>query len=208
LSVEERGDRFRQLEETYKDYTVYDQHYEKIGRVDDLFVDENDQPEYIGVKAGFLGMKSTLIPMELARVNDRRKLIEVAADKHTVSEGPAFGDDEEITPDHEARIYGYYGLQHPGFQEGRGGYGEYYASDPAEGRTGEDLAGSVDTEYGQRREESLEQPTQGVPSGEPAPGYPDTTEATEATRSSRDASGAGEQGTGSVRVYKRVRTSG
>jgi hypothetical protein len=208
LSVEERGDRFRQLEETYKDYTVYDQHYEKIGRVDDLFVDENDQPEYIGVKAGFLGMKSTLIPMELARVNDRRKLIEVAADKHTVSEGPAFGDDEEITPDHEARIYGYYGLQHPGFQEGRGGYGDYYASDPAEGRTGEDLAGSVDTEYGQRREESLEQPTQGVPSGEPAPGYPDTTEATEATRSSRDASGAGEQGTGSVRVYKRVRTSG
>ncbi len=205
MSVEERGDRFRQLEETYKDYTVYDQHYEKIGRVDDLFVDENDQPEYIGVKAGFLGMKSTLIPMELARVNDRRKLIEVAADKHTVSEGPAFGDDEEITPDHEARIYGYYGLQHPGFQEGRGGYGEYYASDPAEGRTGEDLAGSVDTEYGQRREESLEQPTQGVPSGEPAPGYPDTTEA---TRSSRDASGAGEQGTGSVRVYKRVRTSG
>ncbi len=203
MSVEERGDRFRQLEETYKDYTVYDQHYEKIGRVDDLFVDENDQPEYIGVKAGFLGMKSTLIPMELARVNDRRKLIEVAADKHTVSEGPAFGDDEEITPDHEARIYGYYGLQHPGFQEGRGGYGEYYASDQAEGRTGEDLAGSVDTEYGQRREESLEQPTQGVPSGEPAPGYPDTTEA---TRSSRDASGAGEQGTGSVRVFKRVRT--
>jgi hypothetical protein len=205
LSVEERGDRFRQLEETYKDYTVYDQHYEKIGRVDDLFVDENDQPEYIGVKAGFLGMKSTLIPMELARVNDRRKLIEVAADKHAVSEGPAFGDDEEITPDHEARIYGYYGLKHPGFQEGRGGYGEYYASDPAKGRTGEDPAGSVDTEYGQRREESLEQPTQGVPSGEPAPGHPETTEA---TRSSRDASDAGEQGTGSVRVYKRVRTSG
>src|SRR3712207_8766581 len=58
---------FRSLEEAYKDYTVYDQHYEKVGRVDDLFVDENDQPEYIGVKTGFLGMKSTLIPMELVR---------------------------------------------------------------------------------------------------------------------------------------------
>ena len=205
MKGEERGEGFVAIEDRFAGYEVYDQNYEKIGKVDDLFVDENDEPEYIGVKTGFLGMKSTLIPMELARVNDRRKLIEVAADKHTVSEGPAFGDDEEITPDHEARIYGYYGLQHPGFQEGRGGYGEYYASDPAEGRTGEDLAGSVDTEYGQRREESLEQPTRGVPSGEPAPGYPDTTEA---TRSSRDASGAGEQGTGSVRVYKRVRTSG
>jgi len=157
VSVEERGDRFRELEETYRDYTVYDQHYERVGRVDDLFVDENDQPEYIGVKTGFLGMKSTLIPMEIARVNDRRKLIEVAADRQTIAEGPAFDDDEEITRDHEARIYGYYGLQHPGFQEGTGGYGDYYASDTtAEGRTSDDLAGSVDTEYGQRREESLE----------------------------------------------------
>ena len=205
MSVEERGDRFRDLQEAYKDYTVYDQHYEKIGKVDDLFVDEHDQPEYIGVKTGFLGMTSTLIPMELARVNDRRKLIEVAADKYTVTEGPAFGDDEEITPDHEARIYGYYGLQHPGFQEGRGGYGDYYASDPAEGHTGEDLTGSVDTEYGQRREEYLEQPAQGVSSGEPAPDYPDTTEG---TGSSSGTDAAGEQGTGSVRVYKRVRTSG
>jgi len=205
LSVEERGDRFRDLQEAYKDYTVYDQHYEKIGKVDDLFVDEHDQPEYIGVKTGFLGMTSTLIPMELARVNDRRKLIEVAADKYTVTEGPAFGDDEEITPDHEAKIYGYYGLQHPGFQEGRGGYGDYYASDPAEGHTGEDLTGSVDTEYGQRREEYLEQPAQGVSSGEPAPDYPDTTEG---AGSSSGTDAAGEQGTGSVRVYKRVRTSG
>src|SRR3712207_9169124 len=95
--------------EAYKDYTVYDQHYEKIGKVDDLFVDENDQPEYIGVKTGFLGMKSTLIPMELVRVNDKRKLIEVAADKDTIRSGPAFDDDEEITPEHESRIYGYYG---------------------------------------------------------------------------------------------------
>jgi hypothetical protein len=124
VSIEESGDRFRELEEAYRDYTVYDQHYERVGRVDDLFVDENDQPEYIGVKTGLLGMKSTLIPMEIARVNDRRKLIEVAVDRHTITEGPAFDDDEEITRDHEARIYGYYGLQHPGFQEGTGSAGK------------------------------------------------------------------------------------
>ncbi|MFL5991115.1 MAG: PRC-barrel domain-containing protein, partial [Rubrobacteraceae bacterium] len=176
VSVEESGDRFRELEEAYRDYTVYDQHYERVGRVDDLFVDENDQPEYIGVKTGLLGMKSTLIPMEIARVNDRRKLIEVAVDRHTITEGPAFDDDEEITRDHEARIYGYYGLQHPGFQEGTGGYGDYYASE-TEGRTGDDLAGAVDTEYGQRREESLEDSRQGTPTGEPAPDHPDTSSA-------------------------------
>lgn len=192
MGVEERGDRFRELEQAYRDYTVYDQHYERVGRVDDLFVDENDRPEYIGVKTGFLGMKSTLIPMEIARVNDRRKLIEVAADRQTIAEGPAFDDDEEITRDHEARIYGYYGLQHPGFREGTGGYGDYYDSE-TEGRTDEDLAGEVDTEYGERREESLEGSTQGPPADEPAPGEPETT-----------GESAGEQG--SVRVYRRVRT--
>ena len=210
MSVEERGDRFRELEEAYKDYTVYDQHYERIGRVDDLFVDETDRPEYIGVKTGFLGMKSTLIPMELARVNDRRRLIEVAADKHTVTEGPAFDDDEEITPDHEARIYGYYGLEHPGFQEGRGGYGDYYASDPAQSRTGEDLAGSVDTEYGERREEALDQPAPATTSSEPARDRPDTGTTSEPgvadEPEEREQTAAGEQGTGSVRVFKRVRT--
>ena len=212
MSVEERGDRFRELEEAYEDYTVYDQHYERIGRVDDLFVDEHDQPEYIGVKTGFLGMKSTLIPMELARINDRRRLIEVAADKHTVTEGPAFDEDEEITPDHEARIYGYYGLQHPGFQEGRGGYGDYYTSEPA--GTDEDLAGSVDTEYGERREESSEQPAHGATPIEPVQDRPDATTAgadpgvtSEPPQEEREQAGAGEQGTGSVRVYKRVRSS-
>ena len=210
MGIEERGDRFQELEEAYKDYTVYDQHYERIGRVDDLFVDENDRPEYIGVKTGFLGMKSTLIPMELARVNDRRRLIEVAADKHTVTEGPAFDDDEEITPDHEARIYGYYGLEHPGFQEGRGGYGDYYASDPAQSRTGEDLAGSVDTEYGERREEALDQPAPATTSSEPVQDRPDTGTTSEPgvadEPEEREQTAAGEQGTGSVRVFKRVRT--
>ncbi|MDQ3791555.1 MAG: PRC-barrel domain-containing protein [Actinomycetota bacterium] len=210
MGIEERGDRFQELEEAYKDYTVYDQHYERIGRVDDLFVDENDRPEYIGVKTGFLGMKSTLIPMELARVNDRRRLIEVAADKHTVTEGPAFDDDEEITPDHEARIYGYYGLEHPGFQEGRGGYGDYYASDPAQSRTGEDLAGSVDTEYGERREEALDQPAPATTSSEPVRDRPDTGTTSEPgvadEPEEREQTAAGEQGTGSVRVFKRVRT--
>jgi hypothetical protein len=157
--------------------------------------------------------------MELARVNDRRKLIEVAADKDTIQSGPAFDDDEEITPDHEARIYGYYGLQHPGYGEGTGGYGDYYASDPTETRTGEDLAGAVDAEYGQRREESHEQPLQGSSPGGTGRGYAGTP--SEGTGSSTDLGGtgepaqtgdyeqpaAGQRESGSVRVYKRVQTS-
>jgi hypothetical protein len=212
LDGEERGDRFQELEEAYRDYTVYDQHYEKVGGVDDLFVDENDQPEYIGVKTGFLGMKSTLIPMELVRVNDRRKLIEVAADKDTIQSGPAFDDDEEITPEHESRIYGYYGLEHSGSEQERGGYGDYYRS-----HTDEDLAGSVDTEYGERREESLERSTESTSSGAPDRDYSSTgtqpsSSGLGSTGETRwiegdQQAGAKEQETGVVRVHKRVQTN-
>ena len=91
--MEERSDRFTAIENQYAGYMVYDQHYEKMGNVDDLFLDENDSPEYLGVKMGFLGTRTTLIPFEMARVNDARQLIEVAADKETIKTGPTFDDD-------------------------------------------------------------------------------------------------------------------
>jgi uncharacterized protein (TIGR02271 family) len=109
--MEERSDRFTALEERFSGYEVYDQAGEKIGKVDDLFVDENDQPEYIGVKMGFLGTHSTLIPMEIATVDEATSRIEVATDKDTAKNGPAFDDDREITPDFEDEVYSYYGLQ-------------------------------------------------------------------------------------------------
>jgi sporulation protein YlmC with PRC-barrel domain len=50
--MEERSDRFTAIEDRLSGYEVYDQSGSKIGKVDDLFVDESDQPEYIGVKMG------------------------------------------------------------------------------------------------------------------------------------------------------------
>ena len=62
IEREQRNDGFTEIEDQYAGYTVYDKDYDKIAKVDDLFVDESDHPEYIGVKMGFLGMRSTLIP--------------------------------------------------------------------------------------------------------------------------------------------------
>src|SRR5918998_3091090 len=122
MAREERSDRFTAIEDRFADYTVYDQHYEKIGKVDDLFVNEGDQPEYIGVKMGFLGTSSTLIPMDMVRVNDQRQLVEVASDKDRVKNGPAFNDNREITPEFESQVYSYYGLQSASGSEGSGSY--------------------------------------------------------------------------------------
>src|SRR5215208_8246820 len=92
LTHAERREESTLIEDLYSEYTVYDTHYEKIGKIDDLFVDENDQPEYLGVKMGFLGTMTTLIPADIVRVNDKRRLVEVAADKETVKNGPTFSD--------------------------------------------------------------------------------------------------------------------
>jgi sporulation protein YlmC with PRC-barrel domain len=120
-------DRLRELEEKYEDYKVYDNQGEKIGKVDDLFVDESDREEYIGVKMGFLGMKSTLIPMEIVRVNEGERSIGVSDSKHHVKSAPSFDDDEDITPDYEVRIRSYFGLDSIGTSEG--GYGAYSDTD-------------------------------------------------------------------------------
>jgi stress response protein YsnF/sporulation protein YlmC with PRC-barrel domain len=116
-------DRLRELEEKYEDYKVYDNRGEKIGKVDDLFVDETDREEYIGVKMGFFGLKSTLIPMDIVRVNEGERSIEVSESKDHVKDAPSFDDDEDITPDYENRIRSHFGLE--ALETPGGGYGAY-----------------------------------------------------------------------------------
>src|SRR4028119_607322 len=123
--MENRSDGFTAIEDQYSGYTVYDNAGSKIGKVDDLFLDENDSPEYIGVKMGLLGTRSTLIPMELATTDESAGTITVASDSETVKNGPAFDDRSEITPEYENEVRSYYGLGAATGTEDRGSYGDY-----------------------------------------------------------------------------------
>jgi uncharacterized protein (TIGR02271 family) len=149
MDYEHRSDRFTAVEDQYAGYTVQDPNGEKIGQVDDLSVDENDQPEYLGVKIGFLGTKSTLIPFSIATVRDDQGIIEVSQPKSTVKNGPAFDDDREITPEFENEVYAYYGLQQTSGTEERGSYADYSSS--SSGDSGEVGPGmrEGDTESGE-----------------------------------------------------------
>ena len=167
-------ERLRELEEKYEGYKVYDNRGEKIGKVDDLFVDESDNEEYIGVKLGLFGMKSTLIPMDIVRVNEADKAIEVSDTKDHVKDAPTFGDDEEVTTEYENRIRGHFGLESLGTSGSHGAYsGTGTASDTdtdsdettsrSSGTSAEhtgdeehtdDDSSRVDTEYGERTDSS------------------------------------------------------
>ena len=149
MEREQRSDRFQAIEDQYEGYEVYDRNGEKIGKVDDLFVDESDQPEYLGVKMGFLGLEGTsLIPWELTRVNGEGHRIEVSVDKAQVKEGPSFNDDRDITPEYEEQVYSHYGLQRAQTSGDRGSYGEYYGDEP--GHVGPGIR-EGDTETGEFR---------------------------------------------------------
>jgi uncharacterized protein (TIGR02271 family) len=123
---EQRSDKFSELEERYSGYEVYDRDGEKIGKVDDLFVDEGDQPEYIGIKSGLFSSRSTLVPMEAIQVDQRRRVVEVSQSKSRVKAGPAFNEDEEITPEHEERVREHYELNGRRGPAGRGVYSDYH----------------------------------------------------------------------------------
>src|SRR5215204_2535987 len=149
MEREHRSDRFTAIEDQYAGYEVFDRNGEKIGKVDDLFVDESDQPEYLGVKMGFLGLEGTsLIPWELTRVNGEGHRIEVSVEKAQVKESPSFNDDRDITPEYEEQVYSHYGLQRAQTNGDRGGYGEYYGDEP--GHVGPGIR-EGDTETGEFR---------------------------------------------------------
>jgi uncharacterized protein (TIGR02271 family) len=159
MEREQRTDRFTALEDRFAGYEVYDPSGEKIGKVDDLFVDENDQPEYIGVKMGFLGTSSTLIPVGITTIDSDRGFIEVSQPKSVVKDGPAFDDDREVTPEYEEQVRSYYGLE--GTQEAsekQGGYGAHYGDSEGE-HPGEVGPGMMmgDTESGEFRGHGREQ---------------------------------------------------
>ncbi len=203
--MEERSDRFTALEDRFADYEVYDPNGEKIGRVDDLFVDENDQPEYLGVKTGFFGLRSTLIPWEMVRIDEGQRVIEVAADKDHVKDAPNFDDDKDITPEFEREVYSHFGLRREETTGEQGRYDAYYgaATDEASGERHPGIAmGDVDRQRGQFREH--DPAAEGL--AEPEDDLRDEDELRVQRTEEELRAGTREREAGALSVRKRVRT--
>jgi uncharacterized protein (TIGR02271 family) len=199
-SMEGSSDRFTAVEDQYAGYTVYDPDGDKIGKVDDLFLDENDQPEYLGVKMGFFGTRSTLIPWEMVEVREADSSLIVSADDGHVKNGPTFDDDSEITPEFEEEVYSYYGLQRTGSTEERGTYADY-SSETTSGSAGPGMA-MGDTESGEFREHSPAE--EGV--SDEGSDLDDRDELRVQRSEEELAAGTREREAGVMRVRKRVRT--
>ncbi len=202
-TYEERSDRFTAMEDRYAGYQVYDQSGSKIGKVDDLFVDESDNPEYVGVKMGFLGTSSTIIPWgAVSSTDDEGGTITVATDKDTAKNGPTFDDDREITPEFEQQVHSYYGLQSSSGTEQGGSYGSYYSDETDAGTVGPGMS-MGDTESGEFREHALTDEGVNQSRGDD---LEDEDELRVQRTEEELRAGTREREAGSVSVRKRVRT--
>ena len=54
-------------------YEVYDPLGQKIGKVENIFVNGDHEPEYVRVRTGLFGTKSVLIPVRLVEIDEERR---------------------------------------------------------------------------------------------------------------------------------------
>jgi len=104
-------------ENRYAGYTVYDDAGEKIGKVEDFFVDKDDRTQYIGVRVDSLGPGPALIPMDIARVNEQLQLVEISASKERVKDALTSNDGDETTPAFEQQVWSFFGVVNDGVLE-------------------------------------------------------------------------------------------
>jgi uncharacterized protein (TIGR02271 family) len=141
LTDAQQDDALRTPEERYAGYELYDRDGERIGKPDDLFVDEEDNPEYVGVWTDPSGSRSLLVPAQVVTVDDTLRHMVVSHPKSLVDAGPSLAQDEELTPDLEERVRMHYGLAGLPGAENRGGYGTYYRGDSEHAEKRGGLAG-------------------------------------------------------------------
>jgi uncharacterized protein (TIGR02271 family) len=141
-------------ERRYAEYGIYDQDGQRIGPLSDLFVDENDDPEYVGVETGLPANRSVLVPAEAITVDDRLRRMVVSHPRNLVETAPSLGYEDEVTPEFERRVHVHYGLD----VEERPSSGALYtsAAGPTEARSAEaapDMSGHEEDDVRVRRSE-------------------------------------------------------
>jgi sporulation protein YlmC with PRC-barrel domain len=90
--------------------TVTDREGEKIGSIDEIYVDrDSGEPEWLAVKTGLFGNKLSFVPVaEAARTGDE---VRVPYEKAQVKDAPQVDSDGELSEAEKTDLYRHYGLE-------------------------------------------------------------------------------------------------
>jgi uncharacterized protein (TIGR02271 family) len=138
--------------ESVRGATVRDRDGDKIGTVDDLYFDaDTDRPEWMTVKTGLFGMKTTFVPVEGAQPEGDDEL-RVPYEKERVKDAPNIDPDHELTQREEQELYSFYGLS---YGERRSSSGLPEGGGRRRETVGRDVSGPTTDDAMTRSEEEL-----------------------------------------------------
>jgi uncharacterized protein (TIGR02271 family) len=95
----------------WRDRTVIDRNGEKIGKIDELYLDhQTDKPEWASVHTGLLGTKRSFVP--LAGATPKGEDVQVPVSKEQVKGAPSVEPDRELSEREEIELFQYYGVHY------------------------------------------------------------------------------------------------
>lgn len=140
----------------YIDYTVVDSNNDKVGTVESVWLDRNNEPAYLSVRTGWLGMgRSYVIPAQNAHVSESRRHIKVPYTMEHLRGAPDFDSSASLQQTDEDRIgsyYGNYGFRREGWLEERSDRTDYDRT--AKAGTARNMTGSEEAHV-QLKEENV-----------------------------------------------------
>ncbi|MGW2789645.1 PRC-barrel domain-containing protein [Streptomyces sp. NPDC001251] len=135
--------------EDLKGLVAYDPEGERIGGVEQVYVDDSaGRPEWVTVKTGLFGAEESLAPLAGARREGNA--LHIAHAKSTVKDAPRQDVHQHLTADEERELYRHYGVDGHGTNAPASGPAPDSARPAEESRTGAP-AGGVGREPGRAR---------------------------------------------------------
>jgi uncharacterized protein (TIGR02271 family) len=131
--------------------TVVDSDGDKIGKVDEVYLDTaTGEPEWLAVHTGLFGTKTNFVPLEGATPSGGD--VRVAYTKDQVKDAPGIDHDGALNDEEERALWSHYGLDYDGGHEAGRGDTEV---DTGRGPVGNDTSGPETDEAMTRSEEEV-----------------------------------------------------
>jgi len=94
--------------ETWRGRTLVDRDGDKIGTIEDVYLDRSSgEPEWVAVKTGLFGTNVSFVPIRDA--SPAGDDVRVSHEKGLVKDAPNVEADGELSPEEERRLYQHYG---------------------------------------------------------------------------------------------------
>lgn len=89
---------------------VLDSNRESIGTIDNVWVDNTNQPAFFGIKTGWLFGKLHVVPAHHADVSYDKRRVRLPHSQEKIKDAPSFDASADLSPEQEDEVYRYYGL--------------------------------------------------------------------------------------------------